>query len=334
MHGFDYRTGFCAALAILLSLLIGTAAMAEQAEERPSAFEDDQPIHYEGIETDLNLTGSYRVDNLDWNIAGDTSGENPNILSELTWEDIESAQVSFEAKVRAPKIFYFRGFVDYGWIYDGQNQDSDYAGDDRTLEFSRSNNSADDGSVLDASLGIGYPFDFGSKDVFGIRPVVGWSYHEQRLKITDGFQTIPATGAFEGLDSSYTTRWTGPWVGADLVFTSREMQFFIKRVEAFASGEYHWADYFAQATWNLREDFAQPDSFEHEADGTGFVVSAGVNLFFTRNWAVQFVYSYQDWTTDEGTDTTFFADGTQAETQLNEVNWDSQAIGVGVLYRF
>ncbi len=43
----------------------------------------------------------------------------------------------------------------YSWIFDGENQNSDYAGDDRMLEFSRSNNNSDEGNMLDASFGIG-----------------------------------------------------------------------------------------------------------------------------------------------------------------------------------
>ena len=43
----------------------------------------------------------------------------------------------------------------YSWIFDGKNQDSGYAGGDRTLEFSRSNNNSDEGNMLDASFGIG-----------------------------------------------------------------------------------------------------------------------------------------------------------------------------------
>ena len=42
------------------------------------------------IETEFIMTGGYRKDNLDWNIAGDTTGNHPNILSELTWDDVES----------------------------------------------------------------------------------------------------------------------------------------------------------------------------------------------------------------------------------------------------
>jgi len=110
------------------------------------------------LETEFVFTGGYRRDDLDWSIAGDSSGNNPNILSELTWDDLESYQVKFQGNLVWPNIIALRGLADYGWISDGENQDSDYYGDNRTWEFSRSNNNSDDGDVWDVSLAIGYPF--------------------------------------------------------------------------------------------------------------------------------------------------------------------------------
>ena len=55
---------------------------------------------------------------------------------------------------------------------------------------------------------------------------------------------------------------------------------------------------------------------------------------FHRHVALNFNFDYQDWSTDEGTDKVFFADGTTAITQLNEVNWTSYALGLGLSLRF
>jgi len=297
------------------------------------------------IESDLVLSAGYRVDDFDWNIAGDMSGSNPNILSELSWDDIEIYQVELYNKTILADVFYLRGSVGYGWIKDGENQDSDYLEDDRSFEFSRSNNSADDGDTLDASLGVGYPFTFGSGFV-GLTPLIGYSYHEQNLTMTDGTQTItwislvpefpdgPPLGPFAGLDSTYEAEWEGPWVGFDLIFTSKQVLRYLTQVEAYVNFEYHWADYCAEADWNLRDDFAHPKSYEHEADGDGIVISAGWNIVWTDHWALNANFDYQDWSTDHGTDRTFFADGSVQETRLNEVNWKSYALMLGLSCRF
>lgn len=90
----------------------------------------------------------------------------------------------------------------------------------------------------------------------------------------------------------------------------------------------------AEADWNLRTDFAHPKSFEHQADGNGVILSTGLNIYFTSNLALNLDYTYQDWSTDEGRDTVFFEDGIKARTLLNDANWESHAIGIGILFNF
>ena len=119
------------------------------------------------IETEFTISGGYRRDDLDWNIAGDTNGSHPNILTELTWDDVESYQVKFQGNLIWPKIMALRGSVAYGWIFDGENQDSDYRGDNRNLEFSRSNNSTEDGYVLNVNFDYqDWSTDNGTSKVF------------------------------------------------------------------------------------------------------------------------------------------------------------------------
>jgi hypothetical protein len=310
---------------------VGAIEVAKKEEVAESAAEREPVLKKETseIESEFWFTTGYRVDDFDWNIAGDINGNNPNILSELTWDDLKIFQVTLQNKTVFRQTFYFRGSLAYGWILDGENQDSDYNGDNRTLEFSRSNNSADDGDVLDASAGIGYQFTFGfGMDKFGITPLIGYSFHQQNLKISDGFQTIPATGSFPGLASTYDAEWSGPWVGLDIVFKSN------KKYNLYAEIEYHWGDYYAEADWNLRTDFAHPKSFEHDADGDGIVLSAGWRYFFDNHWAVNLNFNYQDWSTDNGIDRVFLASGSISETRLNEANWQSFATMIGLAYVF
>jgi len=282
---------------------------------------------------EVGLSAGYRADELDWNIAGDINGENPNVLSDLTWEDLEIFQIKAKGEINVERkdftyfTTYIRACVGYGWIVDGKNQDSDYLGDNRAFEFSRSNNGSDDGDVLDASVGAGPQFRVMS-DRLAIIPLVGYSYHEQNLTMTDGVQTIPNYGPFSGLDSTYETQWDGPWLGIDLAFRPAE-NFTLK-----GSFEYHWADYKGEANWNLRTDLAHPKSFEHDADGDGVVLSFGGDYAFTNHLSIHLNLDYQDWKTDDGIDKTFLADGTVLVTRFNEVNWESYAVMLGMTYRF
>lgn len=286
------------------------------------------------LEFELIATGGYREDKLDWNIAGDTSGNNPNILSELTWDDIEIYQVKFEGRIVWPHRIALRGSVAYGWIFDGDNQDSDYLGDNRTFEFSRSNNNTEDDDVWDASVAVGYPFRFGKTVIGTVTPLVGYSHHEQELNITDGYQTIPNLGPFPGLDSSYDIEWEGPWIGIDLHFKAAELKSFAHRFETYVTYEYHWTDYDAEGNWNLRDDLDHPKSFNHDTDCDGFIIKAGFDFRFNRHWALNVNFDYLDWSTDAGTSKVFFANGTEAKTRLNEVNWTSWSWMAGLSFQF
>jgi hypothetical protein len=320
-------------------LLLAGAALIAFLPARASAR--DVIDHF-----DLDVTGGKRVDQLDWNVAGDFDGHNPDVLSELTWKDLESYQVSARGKlVMANNRFPFGGMVrggfSYGEINSGTNQDSDYNGDGRTHEFSRSNNRADSGNVWDASLGGGVVFSNRSR-TFSLAPVAGFSYHQQNLTIQDGYQTmndpastpsslaggVPALGPIAGLNSTYDAQWRSGWLGVDVDYNPAP--FF----DLHATAEFHSGKYEAEADWNLRTDLQHPRSFRHTSDNaTGVVSSIGMRagspkLFLTVD------YQYQKWQADNGLDRTYFSDGTVWVTKLNEVNWEASSINAGVTVRF
>jgi len=282
-----------------------------------------------GLSTALQL--GYRADSLDWTIAGDINGQNPNVLSELQWTDLQIPQVKLDVDAYLSN-FYLRGKLAYGEIHSGDNQDSDYLFDNRNGEFSRSNNAAA-GEVADASIGFGYRFDTsdrGSKFSSYFMPMLGYSIHNQDLQTTDGFQTFPATGAFAGLNATYDTEWDGVWVG--LVFGEANTQ---TDLALELSMIYHDVDYQAEADWNLRPDFAHPKSYEHLATGHGFTLSLNGRkpIDYSKHWFWAFGIDYGRWQTRVGLDQTYFSDGSTIQTRLNRVNWESAAINLGLELR-
>ncbi len=311
-----------------------TLTVDEPPSSRSSSAVDEWEDQPHWIKAEFSLDNGYRVDNLKFNIAGDKNGFNPNILSELTWHDLESYQVKGSGRITFDKLCVVRGYLDYGWIFAGDNQDSDYLGNNRSFEFSRSNNNSDNGDLLDASLGLGVPFKVpSSRYDLTLTPLGGYSYHEQNLTITDGNQTLDpfglfGTGPFPGLDSEYRARWEGPWAGLDLSFR-------MTRKLTFGSTlEYHWADYTADARWNLRTDFAQPKSFRHTARGHGVVGGFNAKYALTPRWGLHADVDVQYWRTGYGTDTTHFSNGTSVETRLNKVKWDSYDFLFGATYSY
>lgn len=314
-------------------------ATVDAAPHRPGKLGRKGSAIY-GYQADFFLHTGYRQDQFDWNIAAPNGS--PNVLSELKWEHLDIAQIKGDFSLTSPAGWHLQGKLGYGWIVDGENQDSDYAGDQRTLEFSRSNNQADRGHVFDASFGFGYRFGFGGdvqKPWFSLTPLAGYAYREQSLSIHDGVQTVseplpdgrlitPPVGPFSGLNSAYETQWRGPWLGLGLQTS------ILNRIDLFGEVAHHWVSYDAQADWNLRADFAHPRSFVHSADGAGVTALAGLRYRAVAGWALEINADYQRWQTDQGKDEVFFSNGTSGSTRLNEVNWGVFGVGIGFGYVF
>lgn len=280
---------------------------------------------------DFVLFSGYRTGEFDWNIAKDLSGSvTPNILSELVWEDLEiflfgGASELRIANDRVPFLGLIAGSATYGDIFSGNNRDSDYDGDNRTMEFSRSVNDAGDGELWDLSIAAGPEFVF-FRNKLGLSPLLGYSYHEQNLTLSDGVQVIPPTGAFAGLDSSYNAVWKGGWLGGNVRFVP------FASFSVSARCEYHLlTDYEGVGNWNLRQDLQNPVSFRHDIDDAeGLVAQLGGELAVSDRVRFTMDLSYQKWWGEDGIDTIYSSSGSVGKTRLNEVNWESVGLMVGL----
>ena len=281
---------------------------------------------------ELSFHTGYRQDFFQWNIGGyhPVTFNYINILSELTWDNIRI----FEAELKG-RYFIKNGFfgltLSYGRIFSGENQDSDYLGSDRTNEFSRSNNASDSGSVYHIEFEGGYRFKV-IKDILFLFPRAGFAVYFQNFTMTDGYQTINTfgsyTGPFDGLNSSYDTQWSSPFLGLDIQVN------ILNFLGVKLGYEHHFPFYSAEANWNLRLDFDHPVSFEHRANGTGmnFFGTLIFNISEAFDINTRFIYRY--WTTEPGDDITYFNDGTYGTTPLNEIIWKSYSVQLGVTYKY
>lgn len=258
-----------------------------------------------------------RNDKISWNIAGDLNGENPNILSELTWNDLDSTALTLNLRHQLGRDYIAMGQLLLGRVDTGVVQDSDYLTDDRTSEFSRSYSDASDSEILDWSLGIGRTLF--SAEGWELGAMLGYASQRQNLRISDGYQTIPVLAPLIGLESSYQTNWRGPWIGIAIKKNWRRLH--------FQGGlGYHWTNYYGEGDWNLRDDLAHPVSFIHRADGSGISLGLGLAYALNDHWSLGLNYQRAKWRTDPGRDVVFGADGTSIDTRLNEVRWSSQMI--------
>jgi len=275
---------------------------------------------------EYSLSAGYRTDNLRWSIAG----RGTNIASEVEWTKTAIAQLRAAGRFNLGKNWLVRGIYSTGAVKSGRNRDSDYAGNDRTQEYSRSDNKSG-GAVHDASIALGRKFrlfDLATEWEFYLVPLAGLSIHQQSLTMYDGHQSLPFNSEISGLQNSYDTQWRGSWFGLDALL-GLGGNFIVN-----ATVEYHRARYSADANWNLRSDLAHPISFKHVANGQGVLFSVGTSYRFSRSFLMNASFEQQKWNTYMGYDETNFSYGATNYFTLNPVSWDSASISLGAVYQF
>lgn len=338
-------------LLILITIISGGIAFGQPSNTRDKSKKNHPTpsggkaswlkTQLEGIDTEFSLTTGLRTDDLSWSIAGNGI----NVLSELTWSNVDSYQITLENRTQLKNNIYSRSAFSYAIIQDGKVQDSDYGLDNYGGEWSRSMSESPGDELYDISFAGGYSFFF-LEDRLTLSPLIGLSYHKQNLRIQNGYQTVSGTNPFGGsnppavgplssnLDSSYFARWLGPWIGCDLQYRLKKLSPGTPDMKLRFSLELHWADYYAEGNWNLRGDLQHPKSFEHEANGFGVCLNGQWLIKLAENWDITFSATHQNWSTGSGTDRKFLSGGGTSTTELNEVNWDSTSFMVGALYRF
>jgi hypothetical protein len=280
---------------------------------------------------EFNLSSGYRLGSLHWSIAGDLSGENPNILSELIWSKLQILQIEGEGNLNIER-FTIRAALGYGWILAGDTRDSDYDSDDRTDEWSRSYLDARGGYLLHALTGLGYRYEFEAAPIT-LLPMIGIAFHRQAMVMTEGVQVIATLGLTQdpgpiiGLDSSYTTNWLNMWVGLDVDYR------ITSRLSAAAAVSVHPSLYYAQADWNKVTKFEHPVSFVHRALGLGLCGELSVDVELSRRFLLEGRCGLDYWFGGPGVDETFYAAGYSVETRLNEVVWSSAQFFLGTVLR-
>jgi len=306
-----------------LTLLPGLNLFAQDSD---IGFAPSSPL----ITTSIAVGAGTRSGDLVWSIAGNSSGPAiPNILSELTYNDVDfkeyTARLNLTINADGYRKTYIEASLKQGKSDGGSVTDSDYRGNNRTIEYSRSLSNAKDSESLEFKAAIGYLFT--PYQHITLIPLLGYIYSEQDMRMQNGVQVVdtsfPITlGPFRSiLDSHYKAEWHGGWVGLNTAFHAKKHRVDIRT-------EYQRTDYQAEADWNLRSDFKHPKSFAHWADGEGFTLSARYQFSFD-NIALWLQYDIEDWKTDPGKDVVYGADGSSGETRLNEVSWEASGYYAG-----
>ncbi|KGE12689.1 hypothetical protein [Sphingobacterium deserti] len=264
---------------------------------------------------------NWAQEKLNWSIAGNDEGNNPNVLSELIWEELRGPQFEIASGIQLFNKVYIRGALTYQRITVGKVSDTDYADNNRGSPTAIFNLKANQGKTLNYRLGLFY--QFWSNGRFSVMPHVEYFGRQQTLYMLDG--EVPLIVGRE-LRSTYRPSWNGALVGVEIRYSRNR---FILDYDIAVSRVMRYA---AEANWNLQDDFRQPVSFVHQAKGNGWetTLTAGYEI----NAAIRpFMHArYSHLLIGNGTDELYRADGQVFTTQLNGVYSSGISVGAGIQF--
>lgn len=264
-----------------------------------------------------------------WNIAG--MGGTPNVLSELFFNDLKADGYGIKLaklnRINDNWAFYVELDYSSAEVDDGLITDSDYIADNRQGLIARSVSSPNKSDIEHESFLMGVKTRWFNQKNHYWTASLGYKRKTIDIRITDGQETYPGSGAINGLNSSYDSEFKGLTFG----FTTEHV---------FPWGaiglqyEVYDVEYEAEANWNLRSDFAHPISFEHLGTGDGYTATFSYSYIINRTWDVYASVSRTEYDISRGHDRTFFADGSHYSISLNEVDYESESAKIGIHYIF
>ncbi len=171
--------------------------------------------------------------------------------------------------------------------------------------------------------------------------IVGFLHYEDRLRIRNGVQTISVSfdgggtvplGPFPGLDSTFDFYWTALKVGSLYEWKA------IKRLSLTGSlSLYPVTVYYGEGFWNLRAgtDFrSNGPSFTHLSLGYGYEAMLGITILITQRADFSAGYRYLQLKARNGTDTTYFVDGTTGTADLDWAEVTRHGAYAKFMFRF
>jgi len=282
---------------------------------------------------------------------GIKAGTTGAVESQLDFESYDSPVFIVTGGARLTPRISFDVMLGTGSISGGKGRDTDrfIPNGGSAFEFSESRNELS-GDVKLWSVNIYYNngrFAEPRRDAWGF--LVGFLHYEDNLVMKNGFQTVSELfdsgtttasnvpiGPLRGLNSTYDFTWDALKVGITReAFITKQL-----RYEGVLS-VYPYVMYRGEGFWNLRAgtdptDFrSQPPSFTHQSTaGYGYEAALGLAYDLADNFELSAGYRYLHLYSTDGTDTTFFADGSAAISSLDWVAVTRQGAYAGALFKF
>ncbi|MDB4900956.1 MAG: hypothetical protein JWQ63_237 [Mucilaginibacter sp.] len=264
----------------------------------------------------LSLSTGWQQEDFHWSIAGNINGQNPNILSELKWKNVNGLNYAAALKWNVWKKISVYGDYNRQFIKSGSVNDMDYNGDNRTAPIYTGNFSDNKGYTSSFNAGAGYILF--NNNLFSLIPYIGYGVSTQALYLVD------LTGQFPTLNSTYQSNWKGPFIKVNSSIR------LLQPLKLTAGIAYHQVNYSAQGDWNLINEFQHPVSYRHNADGYGLNANAMLVFSITHYIAVNISYGYFNWETGTGYDQLYLSTGQIDKTQMNGAAFKGFDIAGGI----
>ncbi len=270
------------------------------------------------------VSSGIALDRLEWTIGSSSSFPISELVFEATiWQTTFNTQWSSDSS-----RWFVEGTAGFGSVLSGSVVDSDFSFPNMKGLSSRSESDIDGHNSLLFSVESGYRIWITDRWVVSI--VSGFTWSQVRYQIKNGEQTFPSGGSdLSSLNSEYRARWYGPNIGFRWNTDLRPLPLFF-----FLEGRF-WPiiQYSGKGTWNLRNDFEQDPSFTHKDDnGYGGDVTATLRYPITNHWIIEGGWTGRFLRTSNGTDRTFFSNGTESTIPLLDVSQDTHWFRLGLQY--
>ena len=257
--------------------------------------------------------------------------------SKLDWKDVDADMIIFFGEVGLGPYLSIGGSYGAADISGGSNTDGDWL-DDWGSEFQISESVADtsgDTEMYDLNLYLHLKPLLLKKWTGNIDIFLGYQHYQDDLNDVNGVQTIidevPVNIPFAGLDSTYLFKWDAARAGVRLeIPVAKPVSINAEAAVLFA------ASYDGEGFWNLRDDFKQSSpNFTQKADsGLGGDAKVTVCIRPIKNASIDLGYRVFMLHGQDGTDTTYFSDGTSESTDFTSVDSLRHGLFGAVTLRF
>lgn len=244
---------------------------------------------------EIEISPIYSSSSFNWSIAGNNN--TPNVLSELSWRDIQSYGVKFNTGFQLNDVIKPYLSFSIEKTYSGVGTDVDYTGDNRQgIAYNRAFDS-DKGHYM--KLSLLHPITHSGNLLIGL------SSSSQKLNLFHDNS---------GKSSIYKAVWFG--LEGKLLNSVYNRNRFAVSVD----NDIRLSRYLGKAEWILREDLKQPVSFKHYSFMGEF--ESSIKLFFRlhEDFLIGVGGQLTVLKSLRGDDVLFFSNGDVSSTQLNGVS--------------